>query len=164
MQECPDETTSVKTSWLQSIFYFSFVTLPKTATLSRSHFFSRPYSGPTCTGENVVKGRIFTVCIFLKWFVQAFISGIFFVDVSISFETTSGEFGVCSTSLIQLWENNGPISPSEGEPGTKAGILFWSEHFSIFFLPILLFNMESWILNCLIRPFGYKWKQRLWLF
>ena len=114
MQECPDETTSVKTSWLQSIFYFSFVTLPKTATLSRSHFFSRPYSGPTCTGENVVKGRIFTVCIFLKWFVQAFISGIFFVDVSISFETTSGEFGVCSTSLIQLWENNGPISPFEG--------------------------------------------------
>ena len=67
--------------------------------------------------------------IFMKWFVQAFIQDIFFCRCFNKFwkHVWSGEFGVCSTSLIQLRENNGPISPSEGEPGTKAGILFWSE-------------------------------------
>ena len=82
-----------------------------------------------------------------------------FINVSITFETTSGEFGVCSTSLIQLRENNGPISPFEGEPVTKA-FLFWSEYFSAFF-SFSLFNMESWFLNSLISPFMYKRKQSL---
>ena len=50
--------------------------------------------------------------------------GIFFVDVSISFESTSGEFGVCSTSLIQLRENNGPISPPRGSQEQKQVFYF----------------------------------------
>ena len=110
-----------------------FATLPKTAELHRSHFLSK---GPTCSRENLVEvfpGNLDTLSIVNDIKLQDFLHiheiictsvGIFFVDVSISFESTSGEFGVCSTSLIQLRENNGPISPSEGEPGTKAGILF----------------------------------------